>query len=228
MCLCQCGKKPVCSGVQSAPCPLISAKCTGAVCLPACCATRTWVEQKQGLSVEHDWDPCLCEVISCFGHWEKRIRCFSLSLWWFFWNYVVGWTVCSVSLSLGLRCYEFGSDEWLTSLCRRGRPIPQTCLCTLTKRPFHLPVLEMNVSFELQVSWKIWSLFYRDVYPGMSNMFEKKCLVFGWIFFNSFHLGAWGRGGSKSLCFSSDEFQRGTWERRWPLWRVSGLWMSCV
>lgn len=72
----------------------------------------------------------------------------------------------------------------------------------------------MNVSFEVQVSWRICSLLYRDVYPEMSNMFEKKCLVFGWIFFNSFHWGS-----SRSSCFSSDELQRGTWERRLPLWQ---------
>lgn len=184
-------------------------RCGPPACLPARPPCSTHLGRTEARTVSRIWSRSMC-LRSHLLLWtpkEKDPALFSIALQTFR-TYVVGWTVCFVSLSLGLGCYEFGRGEWLTWV--EGEPY--SCLCTLTKHPVHLPVLEMNASFELQMSWRVWSLLYRDVYPGMSNMFEKKYLVFGWICFDSLH---WGNSGGP--CFSSDEFQGGTWERL-PLW----------
>lgn len=112
---------------------------------------------------------------------------------------------------LGLGCYTFGRDEWLR---QEEQPYSTNCLCTLPKHSAPLPVPEMySLSCRCVGESVVWGLF-RAIYPGMPNIFKKKRLVFGWVFFPSL---CW-----ESFCFNSDEPQRGAWDR------VPGFWLLCL
>lgn len=158
------------------PRPLTSTKCAGA----ACCAPWTCVEQKQGLQ----WR--MIEVYSSVMSsllWtlEGNIRDIGALLT--FLQELCGWqdSVFHFTINkLGLGCYKFGRDEWLR---QEEQPYSTNCLCTLPKHSAPLPVPEMySLSCRCVGESVVWGLF-RAIHPGMPNIFKKKRLVFGWVFF---------------------------------------------
>lgn len=175
------------------PRPLTSTKYAGA----ACCAPWTCVEQKQGLQ----WR--MIEVYSSVMSsllWtlEGNIRDIGALLT--FLQELCGWQDNMFHFTvnkLGLGCYKFGRDEWLR---QEEQPYSTNCLCTLPKHSAPLPVPEMySLSCRCVGESVVWGLF-RAIYPGMPNIFKKKRLVFGWVFFPPFV----GRA-SASILMSSRE-----------------------
>ena len=122
-------------------------------------------------------------------------------------------TACFIlpSINWGWVVTSWGEMEWLR---QEEQPYSTNCLYTLPKHPAPLPVPEMYSLSCRCVGESVVGGLFRAIYPGMPNIFKKKRLVFGWVFFPSL---CW-----ESFCFNSDELQRGAWDR------VPGFWLLCL